>query len=78
MEAKRKESAVMKRHLVRQFGQAKGQRMYEQAEFNKVDEEAVGDRVAEAAMDVDEDRLTGPQDRERAEKRDRLIPPINR
>ncbi len=34
-------SAAMKRHLVKQFGQAKGQRMYEQQETNKVETDAI-------------------------------------
>ena len=50
----RSEKAVMKRHLVKQFGQAKGQKIYDQADKMQKAASKAESKVESAAMDIHE------------------------
>jgi hypothetical protein len=66
-------------HLVRTFGQAKGKRIYEQAERSKVDAEVVEAKITQAAENVTEDKLAEPDGADEARlQASRLTPKINR
>ncbi|XP_040583261.1 DNA-directed RNA polymerase I subunit RPA49 [Lepeophtheirus salmonis] len=65
---------ALKKQLVNKFGQAKGQRFFQQADRMKVDEDAYMDKMAVAAENVNLDSLNS----EIVESNFELIPPINR
>uniref|UniRef100_A0A0K2TY95 Putative LOC101743619 [Bombyx mori] n=1 Tax=Lepeophtheirus salmonis TaxID=72036 RepID=A0A0K2TY95_LEPSM len=65
---------ALKKQLVNKFGQAKGQRFFQQADRMKVDEDAYIDKMALAAENVNLDSLNS----EIVESNFELIPPINR
>ena len=71
MRAKRME---MKKHLVKSFGQAKGQRIYEQSDRMAVESDALQSKLSSAAMSVDDEKLAMPG---QAPSLD-LTPPCNR
>ena len=64
----------MKKHLVKSFGQAKGQRIYEQSDRMQVESEALQSKLSNAAMNVDDEKLVMPG---QAPVLD-LTPPCNR
>jgi hypothetical protein len=55
--ALQKNRLEMKKHLVKSFGQSKGQKMYEQADRMAVDPEALQSKLNKAALDVDQNKL---------------------
>ena len=67
--------ASMKKHLVKEFGQAKGQRMYAQADRMQVDNEAVEEKVTMEAMNVSQEMLEMPEEQETMKD---IIPPCDR
>jgi len=64
----------MKKHLVKSFGQAKGQRIYEQSDRMQVESEGLESKLSSAAMGVDDDKLAVPGQAPSLN----LTPPCNR
>ena len=64
----------MKKHLVRSFGQAKGQKMYEQQDRMNVKSEALQNKLSRAAMGVGDEMLVLPGQAPGLD----LTPPCNR
>ena len=64
----------MKKHLVKSFGQTKGQRIYEQSDRMQVESDALQSKLSSAAMGVDDDKLALPGQTPTLD----LTPPCNR
>ncbi len=66
--------SASKKHLVRQFGQAKGQRIYEQIERLQVDSEQIDNKMKFAAETVSEESMQMPLQA----RTETLTPPVNK
>ena len=75
-----KTKAAAKKHLVSEFGQKKGRRIYEQADRMQVEAENLEKKLLKAAETVSDDVLEAPTDNlnETIDTRDSLLPPCNR
>jgi len=75
-----KTKAAAKKHLVSEFGQKKGRRIYEQADRMQVEAENLEKKLLKAAETVSSDVLEVPTDNpnETIDTRDSLLPPCNR
>ena len=76
-----KTKAAAKKHLVSEFGQKKGRRIYEQADRMQVEAENLEKKLLKAAETVSDDVLEAPptdNPNETIDTRDSLIPPCNR
>ena len=64
----------MKKHLVKSFGQAKGQRIYEQPDRMQVESDTLQSKLSSAALSVDDEMLSVPGQAPTLD----LTPPCNR
>ena len=77
-EDKKQARMAMNKHLVGQFGQTKGKRVYEQADRMKVEASKLTDKLSKVAMAVSEEAVALPTDIQAASSAEKLIPPMNR